>query len=145
MKLLRDISVLISAAELGNIVGIDIETVNNWLRHGIISRAPIGGRQLRSRLFSTDEVYKVALTNELVNLGISPSPASDAANAVWKNGTRRKFRREEIFMRWCCRAMISGLLSYAHEKLRGDRFTSSGNQQGANRLLRWICLSRLPR
>jgi hypothetical protein len=83
MKLLRDISVLISAAELGNIVGIDIETVNNWLRHGIITRAQIGRRQLRSRLFSTDEVYKVALTNELVNLGISPSPASDATNAVW--------------------------------------------------------------
>ncbi len=83
MKLLRDISVLISAAELGNIVGIDIETVNNWLRHGIITRARIGRRQLRSRLFSTEEVYKVALTNELVNLGISPSPASDAANAVW--------------------------------------------------------------
>jgi hypothetical protein len=90
MKPPRDISVLVSAAELGNIVGIDIETVNNWLRHGIITRARIGGRQLRSRLFSTDEVYKVALTNELVNLGISPSPASDAANAVWKQWNKKE-------------------------------------------------------
>jgi hypothetical protein len=90
MKLLRDISVLVSAAELGNIVGIDIETVNNWLRHGIITRERIGGRQLRSRLFSTDEVYKVALTNELVNLGVSPSPASDAANALWNVWARRR-------------------------------------------------------
>jgi hypothetical protein len=84
MKLPRDISVLVSAAELGNIVGIDIETVNNWLRHGIISRAPIGGRQLRNRLFSTEEVYKTALKHELVNLGIPPSPASEAVNALWK-------------------------------------------------------------
>jgi hypothetical protein len=84
MKLLRDISVLVSSAELGKIVGIDMETVNNWLRHGIITRARIGGRQLRSRLFSTDEVYKAALTNELVKLGIPPSPASDAVNTLWK-------------------------------------------------------------
>jgi hypothetical protein len=84
MKLLRDISVLVSAAELGKIVGIDIETVNNWLRHSIITRARIGRRQLRSRLFSTEEVYKTALKNELVKLGIPPSPTSEAVNAIWK-------------------------------------------------------------
>jgi hypothetical protein len=89
MKLLRDISVLVSAAELGKIVGIDIETVNNWLRHGIITRARIGRRQLRSRLFSTDEVYKTALNNELVQLGIPPSRASEAVNVLWKEwGTK---------------------------------------------------------
>ena len=84
MKLLRDPVVLVSAAELGQIVGIDIETVNNWLRHGIITRAPIGGRQLRNRLFSTEEVYKTALKNELVKLGIPPSQASEAVNSLWK-------------------------------------------------------------
>ena len=84
MKPLRDIPVLVCAAELGQIVGIDIETVNNWLRHGIITRAPIGGRQLRNRLFSADEVYKTALKNELVKLGIPPSQASEAVNALWK-------------------------------------------------------------
>src|SRR3984893_10582819 len=84
MKPLRDSSVLVSAAELGQIVGIDIDTVNNWLRHGIITRARIGGRQLRNRLFSTDEVYKTALKNELVKLGIPPSQASEAVIAVWK-------------------------------------------------------------
>jgi hypothetical protein len=84
MKPLSDISVLVSAAELGQIVGIDIDTVNNWLRYGIITRARIGGRQLRNRLFSADEVYKTALQNELVKLGIPPSPASEAVNALWK-------------------------------------------------------------
>jgi hypothetical protein len=84
MKLPRDTSVLVSAGELGQIVGIDNETVNNWLRHGIITRARIGGWQLRNRLFSTDEVYKTALKNELVKLGIPPSQASEAVNALWK-------------------------------------------------------------
>jgi hypothetical protein len=84
MKLLRDSSVLVSAAELGQIVGSDNETVNNWLRHGIITRAPIGGRQLRNRLFSADEVYKTALKNELVKLGIPPSQANEAVNSLWK-------------------------------------------------------------
>lgn len=80
---LRRSPTLITAPELAEIIGADLETVNNWIRRAIISRVPIGGRQLRARLFSTDEVYKAALTNELVRLGIAPSPASDAANAVW--------------------------------------------------------------
>jgi hypothetical protein len=50
----------------------------------IISRTPLGGRQLRNRLFSADEVYKTALKNELVQLGIPPSQASEAVNALWK-------------------------------------------------------------
>ncbi len=85
MKPLSDISVLVSAAELGQIVGIDIDTVNNWLRYGIITRARIGGRQLRNRLFSAEEVYKTALKNELVQLGIPPSSASEAVNTLWKD------------------------------------------------------------
>jgi hypothetical protein len=77
-------NVLVSAAELGEVVGIDLETVNNWIRRGIINRSPIGGRQLRNRLFSMEEIYKTALTNELVKLRIPPSPASDAVNALWR-------------------------------------------------------------
>ena len=50
---------------------------------------PIGGRQLKARLFSTDEVYKAALTSELVRLGIQPSSASEAANAVLKEWERK--------------------------------------------------------
>ena len=46
--------------------------------------APLGGRQLRNRLFSADEVYKTALKNELVKLGIPPSQASEAVNSLWK-------------------------------------------------------------
>ena len=90
MKFLRDPTVLLSAAELGDCVGIDLETVNNWIRRGIISRAPIGGRQLRYRLFSTEEVYKTALKNELVKLGIPPSSASDAVNEFWKEWDKKE-------------------------------------------------------
>jgi hypothetical protein len=84
MKSLRDDAVLVSAAELGEVIGADLETVKNWIRREIITRAPIGGRQLRNRLFSADEVYKTALKNELVKLGIPPSQASEAVNALWK-------------------------------------------------------------
>jgi hypothetical protein len=84
MKFLRDSSVLVSAAELAEIVGIDLETVNNWLRRDIISRAPIGGRQLRHRLFSTEQVCKAALTHDLVKLGLPPSSAREAVNELWK-------------------------------------------------------------
>src|SRR5262249_28020930 len=90
MKFLRDPPVLLSAAELGDSVGIDLETVNNWIRRGIISRAPIGGRELRYRLFSTEEVYKTALKNELVKLGIPPSSASNAVNEFWKEWDKKE-------------------------------------------------------
>jgi hypothetical protein len=78
-------TVFVSAAELAEIIGTDLETVNNWIRRGIINRTPIGQRPLRNRLFSKDEVYKAALKNELVKLGIAPSPASDVVNTLWKD------------------------------------------------------------
>ena len=54
-----------------------------------ISRAPIGGRKLRNRLFSGEEVYKAALKNGLVKVGIPPSPASEAVNALWKQWNKK--------------------------------------------------------
>jgi hypothetical protein len=84
-----DPNTLVSSAELAEIVGMDLETINNWIRRGIISRTPIGGRQLRNRLFSTDEVYKTALTSELVKLGIAPSSAHEVVNALWKEWDRK--------------------------------------------------------
>jgi hypothetical protein len=78
-------TVFVSAAELAEIIGTDFESVNNWIRRGIINRTPIGQRPLRNRLFSKEEVYKAALKSELVNLGIPPSPASDAVNTLWKD------------------------------------------------------------
>ena len=80
---------LITAPELAKLIGTDMETINNWIHRGVISRVPIGGRQLKARLFSTDEVYKAALTSELVRLGIQPSPASEAANVVWKEWEKK--------------------------------------------------------
>ena len=35
-------------------------------------------------------MYKTALKNELVTLGIPPSPASDAVNGVWKQWDRNE-------------------------------------------------------
>jgi hypothetical protein len=89
MKPIGKSPTLITAPELAEIVGADQETINNWIRRGIISRVPIGGRQLKARLFSTDEVYKAAITNELVRLGIQPSPASEAANQVWREWEKK--------------------------------------------------------
>jgi hypothetical protein len=97
MKFLHDSSVLVSPAELGEAIGIDLETVNNWLRRGIISRAPIGGRQLRHRLFSTEQVYKAALTHDLVKLGIPPSPASEAVNEVWRAWDQTEVEGRRIY------------------------------------------------
>jgi hypothetical protein len=45
------------------------------------SRFPSG---LSLSWVATPEVYKTALKNELVKLGISPSQASEAVNALWK-------------------------------------------------------------
>jgi hypothetical protein len=78
------LSTLVSSAELAEIIGADLLTVNNWIRRGIIARSSLGGRQLRNRLFSTDEVYKTAMKSELVQLGIPPSQASEAVNTLWK-------------------------------------------------------------
>jgi hypothetical protein len=75
---------LVSVSELAEIVGVDLDTINNWVRYNIIHRARLGGRQLRSRLFSSEEVYKTALIRELVQLGIPPSSASDAVDAIWE-------------------------------------------------------------
>jgi hypothetical protein len=90
MKFLLDTAALFSAAELVEATGADFETVKNWVRRGIITRAPIGGRQLRYRLFLTEEVYKTTLKNELVKLGMLPSPASEAVNEVWKEWNRKE-------------------------------------------------------
>jgi MerR HTH family regulatory protein len=83
-RLPKDSTALVSASELAEIVGVELDTINNWVRYNIISRVRVGGRQLRARLFSTEEVYKAALTCELVKLGIPPSSASEAMDALWK-------------------------------------------------------------
>ena len=83
IKLIQNSGTLVSSPELAEIIGVDLQTVNNWIGRGIISRTPLGGRHLRNRLFSADEVYKTALKNELVKLGIPPSQASEAVNTLW--------------------------------------------------------------
>ncbi len=80
-----DTGILLTVLELEEIVGIDPVTTNNWLRRGIIQRHSIGGRRLRSRLFSAEQVYKAAVINELVRLGLQPFAASEAVNELWRH------------------------------------------------------------
>ena len=89
-KLLQDSGLLVSVTELAEIIGADPITIDNWVRRKIITRVPPGRRQLRNRLFSTEEVYKAALKNELVELKIPPSPASEAVNALWKQWNKKE-------------------------------------------------------
>lgn len=85
MKLILNNKLLVSASELSELVGLDPETVSNWIRRGIINRARVGGRMVtRSRLFTTVEVYKTALKSELVRMHIAASAASEAVNELWK-------------------------------------------------------------
>jgi hypothetical protein len=97
MKFPGDPATLVSAAELAEIIGTDLETINNWLRRGIIARARIGARNLRARLFSIEEVYKAALTNELVNLGLAPSSASRAVNELWERWDKQEMEGRKIY------------------------------------------------
>jgi MerR HTH family regulatory protein len=97
MRFPGDPATLVSAAELAKVIGADVETINNWLRRGIITRARIGGRHLRSRLFSTEEVYKAALTNELVKLGLAPSSANEAVNELWERWDKREVEGRKIY------------------------------------------------
>ena len=141
---LRKSPTLITSFELAEIVGADQETINNWIRRGMISRAAIGGRQLRARLFSTEEVYKAVITNDLVRLGIQPSSASEAEMPSGKNGKGKSLPKDGSSTRWSCHARRDGLLSCAREKPRGDRSTD-GEGREANRLARWNCQSVLLR
>jgi hypothetical protein len=94
---LRESESFVSSAELGEVIGVDIHTINNWIRHGIIVRASIGGRPLRSRLFSMEEVHKAALLNDLVKLGLPPSDASKAVRTLWREWDKKESLPERIY------------------------------------------------
>jgi hypothetical protein len=98
MKSLPHESVFFSSTELAEAIGADLETIKNWLRRGIISRARIGGRQMPNRLFSADEVYKTAVKYELVKLGLPPSSAAEAVNTIWEQCDRKdSFADKQIY------------------------------------------------
>lgn len=121
MKILLDTNVLVSATELGEAIGADAESINNWIRRDVISRAPIGGRQIaRHRLFKPEEVYRAALTNELVQLKIPPSSAGEAASQLWKEGVK-----VELWKQWEEEVLLSGKNIYAVISPSGDSWTAS--------------------
>jgi hypothetical protein len=134
MKILRDNAILISAAELGEVIGADLETIKNWIRREIITRAPIGGRQLRNRLFSTEEVYKAALKNDLVKLGIPPSPASDAVNTLWKD-----WGKKDIPDGWKVYAVLvpsndKWIVAFCSQKLSGGALYKFGKSKSTEEM-----------
>jgi len=89
ITLLRDPTIMVSAAELGKMIGIDMDTLSNWNRRDLISRFEPGGRRLRTRLYSVEQVYKTALMKELVDLHIPPLAAREAVNAIWRQLNKR--------------------------------------------------------
>lgn len=121
MKILLDTNLLVSATELGEAIGADAESVNNWIRREVINRAPIGGRQIaRHRLFQPEEVYRAAVTNELVQLRIPPSSAGEAASQLWKEG-----EKVELWKEWEQEVLPSGKNIYAVISPSGDSWTVS--------------------
>ena len=97
IKFLDDRATLVSAAELAEVIGADLDTINNWLRRGMITRARIGGRQLRSRLFSTEDVYKAALTNELVKLGLGSVLCERSRQRTVERWDKREVEGRKIY------------------------------------------------
>jgi hypothetical protein len=67
---------LLSATEVAETIGTDLETINEWLEVGAIDRAVFGGGR-----FSKYELQRAALTFEMVKLGLAPSRARDV---VWE-------------------------------------------------------------
>jgi hypothetical protein len=83
INFLHDSTLRISVNELAGVLDVHPTTIDNWVRRKIITRAPVGKRQLRNRLFSAKDIYSAALTNELVKLGLPPSSATDAVSVLW--------------------------------------------------------------
>jgi hypothetical protein len=83
INFLHDLTLRISANELAEVLDVHPTTIDNWVRRKIITRAPVGKRQLRNRLFSAKDIYSAALTNELVKLGLPPSSATDVVSILW--------------------------------------------------------------
>jgi hypothetical protein len=89
ITLLHDPTIMVSAAELGKMIGMDMDTLSNWNRRDLISRFEPGGRRLRTRLYSVEQVYKTALMKELVDLHFPPLAAREAVNAIWRQLNKR--------------------------------------------------------
>jgi hypothetical protein len=94
-KSLPNEGALFTSAELSEAIGADLETIKNWIRRGFINRVRIGGRQMPNRLFAADDVYKAAVTFELVKLGLGPSAASLAVDTIWAQCNRNDFLEDK--------------------------------------------------
>ena len=70
-NLLMPETVFFSSAELAEIIGIDFESVNNWIRRGIINRTPIGQRPLRKSAFFRGGCLQGGIERRTGKLGIS--------------------------------------------------------------------------
>jgi hypothetical protein len=133
-KPIQNSGTLVNSAELAEIIGTDLQTVNNWIGRGIISRTPLGGRQLRNRLFSADEVYKTALKNELVQLGIRPSQASEAVNILWKD-----WGKKDVPEGWKVYALLwpsndKSVVALCSQKLSGGPLYKFGKSKSAEEM-----------
>ena len=143
MKLLLDSNTLISASELVEIVGADPESISNWIRRGIISRSALGGRVTRNRVFSTAEVYKTALTCELIKTGLSPSSASDAVNELWKMWWARELPEGKNVCAILSPTSDKWSASLCWQKKSGGALYKSTKQSDLQGRRKWTCQGRL--
>jgi hypothetical protein len=119
---------LVSSAALAQVAGIDLDTVNNWLKRGIISRSPIGGRQMKNRLFQMETVYKTAFIADLVKLGIPPSTAVYAVKELWRQWRGKEPVEERMLYAIWCQATPSGRCLWRGRNLREDHSKNSRPQ-----------------
>jgi hypothetical protein len=83
------------------------------------------GTDTSNRLFSADEVYKTALKNEPVKLGIPPSRASDAVNAAWAEWGKKDVPKGRL-RGAVAKLMISGLWRCVRKNSLVDHYINSG-------------------
>lgn len=71
-----------TSAEIAEVVGVRIETVNQWRRRGHLRLSMENPGRGRQRLYSLLDAYKIAVINNLSGLGFMPSYLAEAVYAL---------------------------------------------------------------
>lgn len=74
---------LFTQNEVGEILRRNKATLDTWLLRGILQRTKVGGRSLRTRLFSVEAIFEAKLIDELaIRLAIPASEAKQVARCA---------------------------------------------------------------
>ena len=77
-----------------------------------------------------EEVYKAALKNELVKLGIPPSPSSEAVNTLWRELDMKKMSEARNIYGVVLPAADKWMVTLAWQKPSGGPFFKFGKSVG---------------